>query len=240
MERLTQWDEFGNADIIALSDIMPELYAELDFSETNALTDVLNLLGTYEDTNLTPPDIRDLRNELCLRCGNYKRAHLGACDGCRWKQDAESSSPASLPEQAQKVIAQLEDLRKHCRDFEGGDDPDDVWKKDISALTEAISAIAKLHRLKATDAQPPCSMCLTAESDPDGALTVENDFSAHSVGEHDRDFRIMLEAGGGHPLRIVAERWLLDHWSMVAAYEPPFCPNCGRQLKETTERGDAK
>ena len=25
------------------------------------------------------------RNELCLRCGNYKEAHKGACDGCRWK-----------------------------------------------------------------------------------------------------------------------------------------------------------
>lgn len=30
-------------------------------------------------------DLRDLRNELCLKCGDYKRAHLGACDGCRWK-----------------------------------------------------------------------------------------------------------------------------------------------------------
>lgn len=30
-------------------------------------------------------DLRDCRNELCLRCGNYKEAHKGACDGCRWK-----------------------------------------------------------------------------------------------------------------------------------------------------------
>ena len=22
------------------------------------------------------------RNELCLRCGRYKKSHLGACDGC--------------------------------------------------------------------------------------------------------------------------------------------------------------
>lgn len=27
------------------------------------------------------------RNELCLRCGNYKNQHLGACDGCRWKEN---------------------------------------------------------------------------------------------------------------------------------------------------------
>ena len=27
-----------------------------------------------------------LRNELCQYCGKYKKAHEGACDGCRWKQ----------------------------------------------------------------------------------------------------------------------------------------------------------
>mgnify|MGYP006969192007 FL=1 len=27
----------------------------------------------------------DCRNELCLRCGEYKTKHLGSCDGCRWK-----------------------------------------------------------------------------------------------------------------------------------------------------------
>jgi len=29
----------------------------------------------------------DCRNELCLKCGNYKQAHNGACDGCRWRAD---------------------------------------------------------------------------------------------------------------------------------------------------------
>lgn len=29
------------------------------------------------------------RNELCLRCGSYKQRHLGACDGCRWKEADE-------------------------------------------------------------------------------------------------------------------------------------------------------
>lgn len=28
--------------------------------------------------------LKDCRNELCLKCGNYKQAHNGACDGCRW------------------------------------------------------------------------------------------------------------------------------------------------------------
>lgn len=26
------------------------------------------------------------RNELCAKCGTYKQAHLGACEGCRWEQ----------------------------------------------------------------------------------------------------------------------------------------------------------
>ena len=30
-------------------------------------------------------DLKDCRNELCLKCGNYKQKHLGACDGCRWR-----------------------------------------------------------------------------------------------------------------------------------------------------------
>lgn len=34
-------------------------------------------------------DLKDCRNELCLKCGEYKRSHLGACDGCRWKEPIE-------------------------------------------------------------------------------------------------------------------------------------------------------
>lgn len=29
--------------------------------------------------------IRELRNELCLKCEKYKDAHNGACDWCKWK-----------------------------------------------------------------------------------------------------------------------------------------------------------
>ena len=30
-------------------------------------------------------ELRDCRNELCLKCGDYKQRHLGACGGCRWR-----------------------------------------------------------------------------------------------------------------------------------------------------------
>ena len=30
-------------------------------------------------------NLKDCVNELCYQCGQYKTAHLGSCDGCRWK-----------------------------------------------------------------------------------------------------------------------------------------------------------
>ena len=29
-------------------------------------------------------ELNAMRNELCYLCGNYREAHNGACDGCRW------------------------------------------------------------------------------------------------------------------------------------------------------------
>ena len=51
MPRLTSRDEYGNAEIIALEDITPQLYEGLSFSETNALTAALNKLADYEDAD---------------------------------------------------------------------------------------------------------------------------------------------------------------------------------------------
>ena len=31
-------------------------------------------------------ELAAMRNELCYKCGNYREAHNGACDGCRWKE----------------------------------------------------------------------------------------------------------------------------------------------------------
>lgn len=31
-------------------------------------------------------NLKDCRNELCLRCENHDDAHKGLCDGCRWEQ----------------------------------------------------------------------------------------------------------------------------------------------------------
>ena len=37
------------------------------------------------ERDLLARDLKDCRNELCLKCGQYKTKHLGSCDGCRWK-----------------------------------------------------------------------------------------------------------------------------------------------------------
>ena len=49
-----------------------------------------NLIAAYNDGYAQGKaemlaELRNCRNELCLKCGNYHDAHKGACDGCRYK-----------------------------------------------------------------------------------------------------------------------------------------------------------
>lgn len=47
---------------------------------------VKGVINSIHAADVVPEsDFRDCRNELCLRCGQYKTAHLGSCDGCRWR-----------------------------------------------------------------------------------------------------------------------------------------------------------
>ena len=77
MKRLTKRDENGNA------------YYDFGFLNANHWSrgKHVDRLAAYEDTDLTPSDIADLRNELCLKCGRFKLAHEGACDGCRFRKE---------------------------------------------------------------------------------------------------------------------------------------------------------
>ena len=36
-------------------------------------------------------NLKDCRNELCLKCGKYREAHNGACDDCRWDDEWRES-----------------------------------------------------------------------------------------------------------------------------------------------------
>ena len=50
MRRLTEYDEFGNADIIGVNS--PDLQMNLKFDEVNRVTDALNKLAAYEDMGI--------------------------------------------------------------------------------------------------------------------------------------------------------------------------------------------
>jgi len=59
MERLTEYDEYGNTDIIGVDSANFQL--NLEFKEFNLVTDALNRLSAYEDTGLTPEEIKGLK-----------------------------------------------------------------------------------------------------------------------------------------------------------------------------------
>lgn len=56
MKRLTQRDEYGNADIIGVDSA--DLQLNLEYDEFNLVTKSLNRLASYEDTGLTPEEIK--------------------------------------------------------------------------------------------------------------------------------------------------------------------------------------
>lgn len=45
-----------------------------------------DLAGAADLIEARAKEIDALRNELCLKCGNYTLAHEGACNGCRWRR----------------------------------------------------------------------------------------------------------------------------------------------------------
>ena len=45
-----------------------------------------DLAGAADLIEARAKEIDALRNELCLKCGNYTLAHEGACNGCKWRR----------------------------------------------------------------------------------------------------------------------------------------------------------
>ena len=39
-----------------------------------------------EELHEAKSELDSMRNELCFKCGKYREAHNGACDGCRWEK----------------------------------------------------------------------------------------------------------------------------------------------------------
>lgn len=84
MERLTTISKYGNPEYLWEVNSVNGCY---DIYCEELLMKQIHRLAEYEDTGFTQQDIKDMHNELCLKCGNYQREHLGACNGCRWKKE---------------------------------------------------------------------------------------------------------------------------------------------------------
>ena len=46
------------------------------------------LASACKDRDEARNELHEAKNELCFKCGKYREAHNGACDGCRWKKAA--------------------------------------------------------------------------------------------------------------------------------------------------------
>ena len=56
-------------------------------AESNARL-IAEALKKDEEIGQLQEELHESKNELCCKCGNYREAHNGACDGCRWKKEA--------------------------------------------------------------------------------------------------------------------------------------------------------
>lgn len=63
---------------------MEELKRELAVCEAAKTELWKQLVDCRKELHEAKSELNAMRNELCCKCGNYREAHNGACDGCRW------------------------------------------------------------------------------------------------------------------------------------------------------------
>lgn len=88
MKRLTERDEYGNADIINVNSI--DLQSNLEINEFNKVTNALNKLADYEDLELTPEQIKEmdkLYTEKCEQVHVLKESVEELCNKIRELED---------------------------------------------------------------------------------------------------------------------------------------------------------
>ena len=90
IERLRQYSE-GLVAYKLGSDFADAVESAADMLENHA-SDRAALVAEIEklrkQLEQTKSELAAMRNELCYMCGKYHEAHNGACDGCRWKEEA--------------------------------------------------------------------------------------------------------------------------------------------------------
>ncbi len=84
MKRLTERDEFGNADIIGVDSA--ELQRYIGFKEMNRVTNALNRLSSYEETGLLPKQVHEVNTfvgsqteQLLVKNAVLQKAFALAC-----------------------------------------------------------------------------------------------------------------------------------------------------------------
>ena len=94
-ERLKQYEDTGYTpeEIAKLQGDLIQRNAEL-LKTREELKDNYDSISQLDGANSSlmganeklAADRKALINELCKYCGKYKKAHEGACDGCRWRE----------------------------------------------------------------------------------------------------------------------------------------------------------
>ena len=64
-------------------DLVNALREHAEWAEGNQWDDLTEAADLIE---AQAKEIDALRNELCMKCGNYTLAHEGACDVCKWRE----------------------------------------------------------------------------------------------------------------------------------------------------------
>ena len=89
IERLRRYSE-GLVAYKLGSDFADAVYSAADMLENHAsdhaalVAEIEKLRKQLEQAN---SELAAMRNELCFKCGKYREAHNGACDGCRWRNE---------------------------------------------------------------------------------------------------------------------------------------------------------
>ena len=99
---------------------------------------------------------------------------------------------------------------------------------------ESYQSLGTFEELAALVNRTPaqaCGMCINEYTDPE--LNSDNDLSYISIREHEKGYRALLRSGDGRPTAILFEKWTDGAgWTTIGHYQPKYCPNCGRELKE--------
>lgn len=92
-----------------------------------------------------------------------------------------------------------------------------------------------MYQDKTVSAEVPCAKCYNARFDDE--LTDENDESSFTIGDSEKNYRMMYSAGYGKPPRIEFDAWdeKRKAWNTVGLYYPKHCPECGREITEYPE-----